>query len=57
MYIGAAAGLAPAASLRALAGGGAVFVPAGLDGALRDLVAETADPGGGRLLEIDPGDG
>ena len=44
MYIGAAAGLAPAASLRALAGGGAVFVPAGLDG-------------GGRLLEIDPGDG
>ena len=29
VYIGAAAGLAPAASLRALAGGGAVFVPAG----------------------------
>lgn len=57
MYIGAAAGLAPAASLRALAGGGAVFVPAGLDGELRDLVAETADPGGGRLFEIDPGDG
>ena len=57
MYIGAAAGLAPAASLRALAGGGAVFVPAGLDGELRDLVAELADPGGGRLFEIDPGDG
>ena len=35
VYIGAAAGLAPAASLRALAGGGAVFVPAGLDGELR----------------------
>src|SRR5665647_1041385 len=57
VYIGAAAGLAPAASLRALAGGGAVFVPAGLDGELRDLVAELADPGGGRLLEIDPADG
>jgi len=57
VYIGAAAALAPAASLRALTGGGAVFVPAGLDGELRDLVAETADPGGGRLLEIDPGDG
>ena len=57
MYIGAAAGLAPAASLRALVGGGAVFVPAGLDGELRGLVAETADPGGGRLFEIDPGDG
>ncbi|MCX6371956.1 MAG: nucleoside triphosphate pyrophosphohydrolase [Actinobacteria bacterium] len=57
VYIGAAAGLAPAASLRALAGGGAVFVPAGLDGEFRDLVAELADPGGGRLLEIDPGDG
>jgi len=57
VYIGAAAGLAPADSLRALAGGGAVFVPAGLDGELRDLVAELADPGGGRLLEIDPADG
>ena len=57
MYVGAAAGLAPAASLRALAGGGAVFVPAGLVGELRDLVAELADPGGGRLHEIDPGDG
>jgi len=56
VYIGAAAGLAPAASLRALAGGGAVFVPAGLAGALRDLVAESADPGGGRLLELDPAD-
>jgi len=66
VYIGAAAGLAPAASLRALAGGGAVFVPAGLGGAvfvpagldaeLRDLVAETVAPGGGRILEIDPAD-
>jgi ATP diphosphatase len=57
VYIGAAAGLAPAASLRALAGGGAVFVPTELDGELRDVVAEAADPGGGRLLEIDPADG
>jgi ATP diphosphatase len=56
VYIGAAAGLAPAASLRALAGGGAVFVPAGLDGELRRLVAESAAPGGGRLLEIDAAD-
>ncbi len=56
-YIGAAAALAPAVSLRALAGGGAVFVPAGLAGELRHLVAESAAPGGGRLLEIDPADG
>ncbi len=55
-YIGAAAGLAPAASLRALSGGGAVFVPAGLEGELRELVAEAADPGFGRLLELDPAD-
>ena len=56
VYIGAAAGLAPAASLRALAGGGAVFVPAGLEGDLRALVAEAADPGEGRLVEVDPAD-
>ncbi len=57
VYIGAAAGLAPAASLRVLSGGGAVFVPAGLEGELRELVAEAADPGFGRLLELDPADG
>jgi hypothetical protein len=57
VYIGAAAGVAPAASLRALSGGGAVFVPAALEGELRELVAEAADPGFGRLLEIDPADG
>ena len=57
MYIGAAAGLAPAASLRALSGGGAVFVPAGLDGGLRDLVAEAAGRGADRLLDLDPADG
>ena len=56
VYVGAAAGLAPAASLRALAGGGAVFVPAGLEGDLRALVADTVDPGEGRLLEVDPSD-
>jgi len=49
--------VAPAASLRALSGGGAVFVPAGLEGELRELVAEVADPGFGRLLELDPADG
>ncbi|NLE21935.1 MAG: MazG family protein [Actinobacteria bacterium] len=66
VYIGAAAGAAPAASLRALSGGGAVsaagsvpavYVPAGLDGELRELVAEAADLGYGRLLELDPADG
>jgi MazG family protein len=56
VFIGAAAELAPAASLRALAGGGAVFVPAGLEGDLRALVAEAADPGEGRLVEVDAGD-
>ncbi len=56
VFVGAAAGLAPAASLRALSGGGAVFVPAGADAELRDLVASAADPGGGRLLEVDPAD-
>jgi nucleoside triphosphate diphosphatase len=56
VFVGAAAGLAPAASLRALGGGGAVFVPAGLSGEVRDLVAQAADPGEGRLLEVDPGD-
>ena len=57
VYVGAAAGLAPAASLRALAGGGAVFVPAGLDDELRDLVAQVAEAGEGRLFEIDLCDG
>ncbi len=57
VYIGAAAELAPAASLRALAGGGAVFVPAGLDGELLRLVGQAADPGEGRVLEVDAADG
>ena len=57
VYVGAAAGLVPAASLRALSGGGAVFVPVALGGELRELVAEAADPGFGRLLELDPADG
>ncbi len=57
VHIGAAAGLAPAASLRALTGGGAVFVPAELDGEVHELVAEAANAGHGRLLEVDAGDG
>jgi MazG family protein len=57
VYIGAAAALAPAASLRALASGGAVVVPADLEPELRELVGEASDPGEGRLLEIDPADG
>jgi ATP diphosphatase len=46
VYIGAAADLAPAASLRALGGSGAVFVVVGLDAALRALVdaAVAGDP-------------
>ena len=56
VYIGAAAELAPAGSLRALAGGGAAFVPAGLDGELLRLVGQAADPGEGRVLEVDAGD-
>jgi MazG family protein len=39
VYIGATAALAPAASLQALAGGGAVFMPADLEPELRGLVA------------------
>jgi MazG family protein len=57
VYTGAAAGVVPAAALRALSGGGAVVVPIGLEGELRELVAEAADPGFGRLLELDPADG
>ncbi len=56
VYIGAAAGAVPAASLRALAGGGAVFVPAGLDDELRAAIGEAADLGEGRLLELDAAD-
>ncbi|MEE4275070.1 MAG: MazG family protein [Thermoleophilia bacterium] len=57
VYIGAAAGAVPAASLRALAGGGAVVVPAGLDDELRTALDEAADSGEARLLEIDAADG
>lgn len=57
VYVGAVAGLAPAASLRTLAGGGAVFVPSGLEGELRDLVAQASHCAEGRLLEVDPSDG
>jgi len=40
--VGAAAELAPAASLRALAGGGPLFVPAGVPAELVKLIAESA---------------
>jgi len=42
VYVGAAAELAPAASLRALAGGGPLFVPAGVPAELVKLIAESA---------------
>jgi MazG family protein len=66
VYVGAAAGLTPAASLRALSGGGAdvvpartrdVYVPAGLVGELRELVAAAAGSGDDPLPELDPADG
>ena len=66
VYIGAAAGLTPAASLRALSGGGAdvvpartraVYVPPGLEGELRELVAAAAGSGRDLLPELDPADG
>ena len=42
VYVGAAADLAPVASLRALAGGGPHFVPAGVPADLIRLIAEAA---------------
>jgi MazG family protein len=48
VYIGATAELAPAASLRALAGSGAVFVPAGLEAPLRELIAAAVGSAGER---------
>jgi uncharacterized protein YabN with tetrapyrrole methylase and pyrophosphatase domain len=57
VFIGAAAGLAPAASLRALSGAAAVFVPAGIDGELRDLIAPLASREEDRLVELDLADG
>jgi MazG family protein len=53
VYIGATAELAPAASLRALAGSGAVFVPRGLEAPLRELIAAA---GVDRLVEAGPGE-
>ena len=49
VYVGAAAELAPAASLRALAGGGPLFVPAGVPADLAELIAESA---GSQLREL-----
>jgi MazG family protein len=48
-YIGAAAGGAPAVSLRALSGGGAVFVPEGLDAGLHALLLESVGNAHGLL--------
>ena len=56
VFIGAAAEAAPATSLRALAGGGAVFVPADCDAELRELVAATAGVSPAELREIAPVD-
>ncbi len=53
VFIGAAAGLAPADSLRALAGGGTVFVPAGLSTELDGLIREAVERGGGELIHFD----
>jgi len=53
VYIGAGAAAAPAESLRALTGAGAVFVPAALDAPLRALVTTAAAD---RLDELDPAD-
>jgi len=46
VFVGADAELAPAASLQALAGAGAVFVPHGLSPALRQLIASAAGEAG-----------
>ncbi len=56
VYIGAAAGLVPAASLRALAGGGAVVVPEGLGDELLELVAEAAGVKPAALRAVDIAD-
>ena len=52
-YIGAAADMAPAASLRALAGGSTVFVPAGLASDLYELLRLEALAGGGDVVVFD----
>jgi MazG family protein len=61
VYIGAGEApraAAPGAAASSTAGTTpAVYVPTGLEGELRELVAEAADPGVGRLLELDPADG
>ena len=49
VYIGAAAELVPAASLRALAGGGAVYLPEDLEPELADLLAAEAPEAAGTL--------
>lgn len=62
IYVGADAELAPAGSLRALAGAGAVFVPADLPAGLRAGIVAAAgsatagDPPAGGAVRVDAGD-
>ncbi len=56
IYIGAAAETAPAASLRALAGSGAVFVPPDTGDELRELVAAAAGLAPAAVRELAPAD-
>ncbi|MGO8683293.1 MAG: nucleoside triphosphate pyrophosphohydrolase [Thermoleophilia bacterium] len=56
VFIGAAVETVPAASLRALAGSSAVFVPAGCEAELRELVASTSDLLPEALRELRPTD-
>ncbi len=53
VYIGAAAGLAPAASLQALAVGGTVLIPSGLEPDLDRLLREAVGTGGGACVTFD----
>ena len=56
VFIGAAAEAAPATSLRALAGGGAIFVPTDCAVELRELLAATAGVSPAELRELAPAD-
>ena len=53
VYVGAAAGLVPAGSLRALAGGGTVVVPADLEPELDELLEREVVAVGASLVRLD----
>jgi nucleoside triphosphate diphosphatase len=53
VFIGAAAGLVPAESLRALASGGTVFVPEGIPADLDGVIREAVEAGGGAIVPFD----